>query len=95
MHFQQNAHCLREFASWPLMKFEYESPEETEILNLIIDIEEARRKSEPTDGLIEQKNQVYESWIERLTQKQKGANKEQMEDITRELKRAQIEYGTK
>lgn len=74
----------------PPLRLEEEIPEETEIRDLECEIDDAARRGEPTDSLIEKREQVIRSWIRRVEKEiaNTGKNASNVESLLNQLKRA-------
>ncbi len=74
----------------PPMRLEEEIPEETKIRDLEIDIDEAARRGESTESLLQERERVIRSWIHRVEQEiaDSGKNSSNFESLRNQLERA-------
>ena len=81
---QQRMHII------PSLRLEEEQPEETQILEIEVEIDDARRNGTSTDSLKKQREQIIESWIGRLEREIDEAGKDvnRKNQLRNQLRRA-------
>jgi hypothetical protein len=73
----------------PFLWFEKEYTEETKIYEIEVEIDDASKKGETTEGLIQKRQQIIHSWIKRIENDlTKGYSNDRKKDLEEELNRA-------
>lgn len=78
----------------PSMRLEDVAPEESEIIQLEIEIDKAIRNEAPHENLKKKREEVYEAWLVRLEKEIKQSTNESHRDyLNGQLERVRTQYG--